>query len=429
MDEKEQAILALGLLAKHTGWVTEIDCWLTNLNWIHRNVSIYVNRISFSPYLQPCLEAVHDQLKLVNSPKIVIKALAQFIVSLYQLNDVEAAQNAVSVIVPRFAQELRIDKEIDTATGVFEAFGDVMDIMKGHALFNDEMKNRIFDCIYHTFASKIACQFNETGNDENDDSEYLIALRDLTGDVFAKFGRALLPQEFESYFGRVLQLLLANPEKTRDDYNERSLVYCTLSQCFSALREYTANWIDTLLPLFLTGLQDDFREARQDAVFGIGEMILLSGDKAHPHFPIVLQSLSQLYAIEKDDRVLDNVCGSLARLIISNSGLVPLDQVIPLLAQKIPLRKCFKENKAVFKAFHLLLMQNIEDLLHVLEAIVLAAHALDQNEHKDDGEYQLIIFIQLSYYIFNDVTIFSDLLHRHSQYTENLSSRRGAKAS
>jgi hypothetical protein len=45
------------------------------------------------------------------------------------------------------------------------------------------------------------------------------------------------------------------------------------------------------------------------------------------HYPQILQVLSQLVGTEKHAGTLDNICGALARLIITNSMLVPMKEV------------------------------------------------------------------------------------------------------
>lgn len=117
-------------------------------------------------------------------------------------------------------------------------------------------------------------------------------------------------------------------------------------------------------------------------------MVLYSGEKAYGHYAQVLQALSQIVAVEKEEGVLDNICGALARLIASNSALVPLDHVLPVFIQKIPLRKDFHENNAVFKSFHVLLAQGNEAFLKTLDRVIMVGlHVIGKNEYKDDGTY------------------------------------------
>lgn len=323
--------------------------------------------------------------------KASTEALAQFTITLFKLNDIAGAQKAVSIVVPKFAEQLKNDEDIHVAMVVFESYIAILNEMKGQALFNEDIKDHVFSCIVDVFSSSVACQFNDnTGDDENDDSEYLVALRELAGEVLPKFGLAMSPQEFEMYFGRALPLLLSKFEKSQNNENlnsERSLVYGTLSECFDALKECTANWFEQLLPLYLNGILDEYEEARQNAIFGLGEMVLNSGEKAFQRFGEILQALSQIVSVEQEEGVLDNICGALARMIIANQSLVPLEHVLPVFVQKIPLRKDFHENKAVFKAFHGLLVINSEPFIKTLDRVIFVGlNVLGKNEYKDDGE-------------------------------------------
>lgn len=127
------------------------------------------------PYLQPCFETIYKQLDHINLRKTATEALAQFTVSLFKLGDVEGAKKAVSIIVPKFADALKNDEDIHTAMAVFEAYSELLNTMGSEALFNEDMKTHVFSCISDVFSSKVACQFNDnTGDDENDDSEYLV---------------------------------------------------------------------------------------------------------------------------------------------------------------------------------------------------------------------------------------------------------------
>lgn len=318
---------------------------------------------------------------------------------MFQLSNVEGAQKAVSIIIPKFSTLLKNDEEIHVAMSIFEAHLEILKTMKHQALFNEDLKMSIFSCILDVFSSKIACQFNDDSGEDDageDESEYFVALYELAGDVLPKFGAALQPQEFAMYFGRVIPLLINKLEKARNNEDlqaERSLVYGTLSESFAALQGCTQTWFDSLLPIYLAGIQDEYEQARQNAIFGLGELVLYSEDKAYSQFPQVLQALSQIVAVEQHPSVLDNICGALARLIISNSGLVPLDHVLPVFIQKLPLREDFVENKTVFKGFHVLLTQNNEAFLKILGTVLLiGVHVIGRNEAKDDGGF-LIHFL------------------------------------
>lgn len=136
----------------------------------------------------------------------------------------------------------------------------------------------------------------------------------------------------------------------------------------------------------MQGLQDKNEQVRQNTVFGLGELVLYSEEKSYDKFPQILQSLSSAVAHEENPGTLDNICGALARLIMTNYQLVPLDMVLPVFVQKLPLREDFDENHAIFKCFQILLTQGCETLLPILDrVIIIGLHVLYKNEYKDEG--------------------------------------------
>lgn len=369
MDEKEEAVLALRQLAEHTG-------------------------VAFVPYIQPCYEAIY---KLLDHPqedirKVAIDALAYFVISLNKFGDAPAVHGVVAQLVPKFAEIVKSEEECQVAMAVLESYSLLLKELKGNCLPNEDLKTTIFGNILDVMHSKVACQFNEPlagagADDEQEESEYDEALVDLAGDVLPKFGSALNPQEFALYFGRVVNLLTKKIEKARGNDeldSQRSSAFGTLSECFKPLQAYSATWFDALLPLFIEGVQDECSQVRQNAVFGLGELVLYSEDKAFPQFPVILQTLSGAVSREDHAGTLDNICGALARLIRSNYTLIPLEQVLPVFVEKLPLRDDFEENISVFQGFHTLFTQGSEALLPVLERVMMVGlHVLYKNEYKD----------------------------------------------
>lgn len=353
------------------------------------------SRASFTQYIQPSFEAIY---KLLDHPqqsirKVAIEALAQFTVTLFEINDVVGAQKAVAIIVPKFTEILKNDEEIPVALSVFEAYMELLKKLKHQAMYNEELKNHVFSCINDVFCSKVACQFTDNSCEEEnqDESEYYVALVESAGDLLPKLGEAMQPAEFALYFGRILPVLVEKLQKAKNNdelQSDRSLTFGALSESFQALQGYTATWYEGLLPIYLAGLQDEYEQARHNAVYGLGELVFYADDKAYNNFPQVLQALSQMVANEEHAGTLDNICGALARLVITNSKLVPLEQVLPVFVQKLPLREDFHENKSIFKCFQVLLTQNDETLLKSLDRIILIGlRVLVQQEYKDDGSY------------------------------------------
>lgn len=95
-------------------------------------------------------------------------------------------------------------------------------------------------------------------------------------------------------------------------------------------------------------------------------------------------ALSQAVSKETEPAALDNICGAIARLIITNAEMVPLDQVLPVFLQKLPLREDYDENASIFKCFKLLYIQARDTIVQSLEQILaVALHVLYKKEFAD----------------------------------------------
>ena len=74
----------------------------------------------------------------------------------------------------------------------------------------------------------------------------------------------------------------------------------------------------------------------------------------HPQFGDILATLSKLLADETAPRVIDQIAGAVCRLIIANKTLVPLDAVVPVVLQQLPMREDMDEYGVVFEAMTIL---------------------------------------------------------------------------
>lgn len=67
--------------------------------------------------------------------------------------------------------------------------------------------------------------------------------------------------------------------------------------------------------------------------------------------PTILQGIYPCFTAsdKQDPAILDNACGAVARIITSHQS-VPLDQILPVLLNALPLRDDYNENEPVFSA-------------------------------------------------------------------------------
>uniref|UniRef100_A0A1I8NQF8 Importin N-terminal domain-containing protein n=1 Tax=Stomoxys calcitrans TaxID=35570 RepID=A0A1I8NQF8_STOCA len=369
LDEKEEAILALKEFAVHTG-------------------------AAFIPHLQ---ESYKNVYKMIDHPqedirKVSIDALTTFIVALFKHNDVQGVSIAIVIFITKLGQIVRDDEEVAVVLAALESFSELLKELKELALPDEKVCDTIFTCINDVLLGKVACQFDEpstAGNDdeEAEESEYEEAIVEAAGNLLPLFGHAMAPEKFALYFGRVCPILLTKLQKAKkneDLESQRAFIYGALAECFGALKRNSATYFDTLCPVMIEGLSDEFNQSRQNSVFGLGELVLHSEEKSFEAYPHILMALSQAVSKETEPAALDNICGAIARLIMTNCQLVPLDQVLPVFLQHLPLREDFDENTTVFKCFKLLYIQARDQIVASLEQILaIAIHVLYKKEFVD----------------------------------------------
>lgn len=110
-----------------------------------------------------------------------------------------------------------------------------------------------------------------------------------------------------------------------------------------------------LFPLFLQALSDPEAEVQSNAAFAIGSLLYHSQTDLSSQYLQVLGALHPLFAAGPDgtrrENAQDNACGAVARMILKNSAAVPLDQVLPIFLQALPLKRDFAESEMVVSSF------------------------------------------------------------------------------
>lgn len=148
-------------------------------------------------------------------------------------------------------------------------------------------------------------------------------------------------------------------------------------------------WTQQLMELFFSALSDSEPEVQCNAAFASGLLIEHSTFDLSPQYLQILAALRPIFVVTPDAptakfNARDNAVGAVARMIVKNTAAVPLDQVLPVFLDALPLRNDFLENRPVFRAiFHLFNTQpqifhpHLDKLLHVF-AFVLDPTGPDQ---------------------------------------------------
>jgi len=147
-----------------------------------------------------------------------------------------------------------------------------------------------------------------------------------------------------------------------------------------------------LLELFYRALSDPESEVQSNAAFAAGLLVEHSEIDLSPQYLPLLAALRPLFNVAPDAptataNARDNAAGAVARLIIRNTSAVPLDQVLPVFIENLPLKHDFLENRPVFRAMFHLFRTNAASLHpHMDRLLAVFAHVLDPNGPDQVGD-------------------------------------------
>lgn len=375
MEEKEEACLALGELARQAG-------------------------IAFMPFMDQCFDEVHKMVQFPHNDirRTAIDALAQFCISLTSINNEQGQQallKALSILVPKCAEIIHTDADKDVVMSALDAYSETLSELKSLVLAGDGHREAIMNCIRDVMTYKTECQDeDEAGNatdEDDDDAEQDELLLQYAGNIVPQLGKAMSHEDFALYFRDVLPMFLAKMKK-QSTVSQRSFGVGTIAECMEALGPCSAQFVGELLPLILSMSQDEHEEVRNNAIYGLGELVLHAKEATYPFFPQILQVLSVAVASEKHGGTLDNICGALCRMIVTNINGIPINDVFPVFVQHLPLRQDFEENRMVFKCLTFLYENGHQALLsQIIPVLKITMVVLYKGQHPDKETLERVI--------------------------------------
>lgn len=94
-------------------------------------------------------------------------------------------------------------------------------------------------------------------------------------------------------------------------------------------------------------------------------------------YPALLTALYPLFQGQDLSNVTDNACGAVARMILKHPNVVPVEQVLPVFVQALPLKVDFEENEPVYKLlFSLIHAQNAWIFANLAQLLAVFADVL-----------------------------------------------------
>jgi len=123
--------------------------------------------------------------------------------------------------------------------------------------------------------------------------------------------------------------------------------------------------------------RDTEEDCRNNAVYGLGELLLWGGQELGQHRDTILVSLSQMLKIESAPRVVDNIIGAIARAVIADVSGSAVEDIVTAVTANLPLKEDTDEYDTVFKMFAALLALGIAAMTSNDACVSSCVDALD----------------------------------------------------
>uniref|UniRef100_I3KB44 Importin 4 n=1 Tax=Oreochromis niloticus TaxID=8128 RepID=I3KB44_ORENI len=327
IDEKEDACEALGEIAFNAG-------------------------VAFQPFLESSFQQVYEMRDFPHEDvrRAAFGAMGQFCRAQHKVwkeNPTEANHQALlkllDIVVPCFLETVRTEPERHVVMGVLESMNSVIKSCKEVVFKNPSRLKEISHAIRDVLKKKTPCQ--DSGGDEVDDedqqAEYDAMLQEFAGEGIPLVAASVPADNFFPFLNDLLPFIM-NKAKSSCTVADRS---------FSVVAGRLSN---RLLPVLVAGAKDSDPEVRNNSVFGLGCLAQAAGPIVVSDYPMMLSVFSNLLSKESDLRVIDNLCAALCRMIMSNVDAVPLEQVLPALVARLPLKEDQEENNTVFSCLAML---------------------------------------------------------------------------
>ncbi|XP_036210660.1 importin-4 isoform X3 [Myotis myotis] len=304
-DEKEDTCAALGEISVNTS-------------------------VAFLPYMESVFEEV---LKLLECPHLNVRkaaheALGQFCCAVHKTSqsfsepNTAALQIILGQVVPSYMQAVYGERERQVVMAVLESLTGVLRSCGSLTLQPPGRLAELCNMLKAVLQRKTACQDTEEEEEDED-------------------------------------------QKQGCTVAEKSFAVGTLAESIQGLGAASAQFVSRLLPVLLNAARETDPEVRSNAIFGLGVLAEHGGRPAQEYFSKLVGLLLPLLARERHNRVHDNICGALARLLMASPTRKPEPQVLAALLHALPLKEDLEEWATIGHLFSFLHQSSPEQVVDV----------------------------------------------------------------
>uniref|UniRef100_A0A8I6ABI2 Importin 4 n=1 Tax=Rattus norvegicus TaxID=10116 RepID=A0A8I6ABI2_RAT len=382
-DEKEDTCTALGEISMNTS-------------------------VAFLPFMDAIFDEVYKLLECphMNVRKAAYEALGQFCCALHKAcqrgpsdPNNAALQSSLARAIPSYMQAVKVERERPVVMAVLEALTGVLRTCGALTLQPPGRLSELCNVLKAVLQKKVSRASREQGGRGkrlphlSPQAEYDAMLLEHAGEAIPVLAAAAGGHAFAPFFATFLPLLLC---KTKQSCTvaEKSFAVGTLAESIQGLGAASAQFVSRLFPVLLNNAREADPEVRSNAIFGLGVLAEHGGCPAQDHFPKLLGLLLPLLARERHDRVRDNICGALARLLMASPAGKTEPQVLATLLHALPLKEDMEEWVTIGHLFSFLHQNNPDQVVGVAsELLRICSLILPDNRIPPDTKAALLLLL------------------------------------
>ena len=167
---------------------------------------------------------------------------------------------------------------------------------KGRVTEDPKHIAKIISCVQKIMKGECACQDIEIDEEDEEEAEQDEMLFEYAGEILPNLGRALTPESFAPHFSKLLPMLLKKTKKSCS-IAERSFAVGAIAESIEPLAGVLTPFLPKLMAMFGEMCSDTEDDCRNNAVYGLGELMLWGGVEMAGHRQQILQSLERMIKV------------------------------------------------------------------------------------------------------------------------------------